>query len=220
MTTYAYVRTSTNKQDMDTQRLAVLEQARRLGLHVDEFVEIAMSSQRTPKARRVEELMGKLESADTLIVSELSRLGRSVEEIAALVNELVRRKIRLIAIKQNIDIKDNHDINSKVMVTMFSLFSELERDLISQRTKEAMAVKKSKGVRLGKPPGTIQASKFDKDRPVIEELLSYGTPVRQIARYLRYPNHIGLNSYINKRIEKTSLLKQKVKPASHHEDTR
>lgn len=215
MTIYAYVRTSTNKQDMDTQRLAILEAARQKNLHVDEFIEIAMSSQRTPKARRVEELMEKIVSADTLITSELSRLGRSVEEVAAIVNELIRRKIRLIAIKQGIDITDGHDMNSKVMVTMFSLMSELERDLISQRTKEAMAVKKSKGVRLGKPMGTIQHSKFDKDRELIERLLSYGTPVRQIAKYMGLSNHIGLNSYVNKRIKKPASTPAPPHPASH-----
>ena len=85
------------------------------------------------------------------------------------------------------------------MVTLFSLFAELERDLISLRTKEALAAKKSQGVKLGKPKGTIQKSKFDKDRGRIEELLGLGLSVRKIAKLLDYPNHIGLNTYINKR---------------------
>lgn len=200
--TYAYLRTSTDKQDLDSQRLAIFEYARQHDLRVDEFVEIAISSRKTPKQRRIDELMEKLESADTLIVSELSRLGRSIEEVVAIVNALVRRKIRLIAIKQSLDIKDGHDMTSKVMVAMFSLFAELERDLISQRTKEGLAAKRKKGVRLGKPPGTLQKSKFDKDRKKIEELLGYGVSVRKIAEVLNYSSHRGLNTYINKRIKK------------------
>ena len=85
---------------------------------------------------------------------------------------------------------------SKVMVTMFSLFSELERDLISSRTKDALASKKSQGIKLGKPKGTIQKSKFDDDVEKIKELLSLGLSIRKIAKYLGLSNHIGLNNYI------------------------
>ena len=78
-------------------------------------------------------------------------------------------------------------------------FSELERDLISLRTKEALASKKRQGIKLGKPKGTIQKSKFDKDIDKIKELLELGLSVRKIAKFLGYKNHIGLNTYINKR---------------------
>jgi DNA invertase Pin-like site-specific DNA recombinase len=82
---------------------------------------------------------------------------------------------------------------------LFSLFAELERDLVSLRTKEALAAKKSQGILLGKPKGTIQKSKFDADRERIEELLKLGLSVRKIAKLLNYPNHIGLNTYVRKR---------------------
>lgn len=94
-------------------------------------------------------------------------------------------------------------MNSKIIITLFSLFSELERDLISLRTKEALASKKAQGIKLGKPKGTLQKSKFDKDIERIQELLSYGLSVRKIARVLGYTNHIGLNTYIKKRSLKT-----------------
>lgn len=81
--------------------------------------------------------------------------------------------MRVIAIKQNLDMKQ-HDMTSKVMITLFSLFAELERDLISMRTKEALANKKAQGIRLGKPTGTIQKSKFDQDVVKIKELLALG----------------------------------------------
>ena len=110
------------------------------------------------------------------------------------------RNIRLIVLKQNLDIvKDKQDMNAKIIITLFSLLAELEQDLISLRTKEALAAKKAQGIKLGKPKGTLQQSKFDKDREKIEELLALGLSVRKIAKYLGYPNHIGLNTYINKR---------------------
>jgi DNA invertase Pin-like site-specific DNA recombinase len=84
-------------------------------------------------------------------------------------------------------------------ITLFSLFAELERDLISLRTKEALAAKKTQGVKLGKPKGTVQKSKFDQDRARIEELLRLGLSVRKIAERLGYTNHVGLNTYVNKR---------------------
>jgi DNA invertase Pin-like site-specific DNA recombinase len=83
--------------------------------------------------------------------------------------------------------------------TLFSLFSELERDLISLRTKEALSAKKAQGQLLGKPKGTLQKSKSDQNVERIKELLSYGLSVRKIAKVLGYTSHIALNTYINKR---------------------
>ena len=196
--TIAYIRVSTDKQDLNNQKLEILEFARRTNRRVDEFVEIAVSSRKSSKKRRIDELVGKLSETDTLLVTELSRLGRSTGEVINLVNELLHRNIRVVIIKQNLEMAQ-HDMSSKIIVTMFSLFAELERDLVSQRTKEALAVKKAQGVKLGKPIGTIQASKFDKDRERIEELLCLGLSVRKIAKVLGYSNHVGLNTYVKKR---------------------
>jgi len=194
----AYLRASTDKQDLNHQKLEVLEFARRQGLHIDDYVEITISSRKTRQQRRIDELLQTLSETDTLIVTELSRLGRSTVGVIALVNALVERNIRVIALKQNLVI-DRQDMNSKIVITLFSLFAELERDLISLRTREAVAAKKAQGQRLGKPKGTIQKSKFDKDLSRIQELLGYGLSVRKIAKVLGYSSHIALNTYINKR---------------------
>lgn len=85
------------------------------------------------------------------------------------------------------------------LITFFSLFAELERDLISLRTKEALAAKRQQGIQLGKPTRTIQKSQYDQDRERIQELLQIGVSVRKIARLLNYPNHRSLNTYIQKR---------------------
>lgn len=196
--TIAYIRTSTDKQDLNNQKLEIFEFAKKNKLEVNDFIQMTISSRKTNKERRIDEMLSVLDDADTLIVTELSRLGRSTAEVIGLVNELIKKQVRVIAIKQNLDIKQ-HDMTSKVMITLFSLFSELERDLISLRTKEALASKKAQGVLLGKPKGTVQKSKFDKDVVKIKELLALGLSVRKIAIFLGYTNHIGLNTYIRKR---------------------
>jgi DNA invertase Pin-like site-specific DNA recombinase len=208
----AYLRASTGKQDLNNQKLEILEFSRKNNLKIDEFIKITISSRKTNKQRRIDEMVGKLVGSDTLIVTELSRLGRSTAEVIALVNALVERNIKVIILKQNLEIS-SHDMNSKIIITLFSLFAELERDLVSLRTKEALAAKKRQGVKLGKPKGTIQKSKFDKDVTKIKELLGYGLSVRKIAKVLGYSNHIALNTYINKRnIRDLSLQPVKVKP--------
>ncbi|OIN84336.1 recombinase family protein [Francisella sp. TX07-6608] len=195
---FAYIRVSTGSQDTQNQKLEIYEYARKNNLKIDHFIETEISSKKSTKSRRIEELLDKLEGADTLIITELSRLGRSTSEVIDLVNEMISKKVRLISIKQGLDIK-SHDMSSKIIVTMFSLFAELERDLISSRTKEALASKKAQGVKLGKPRGTLQKSKFDNDLDKIKELLSLGLSVRKIAKYLGLSNHIGLNNYITSR---------------------
>jgi DNA invertase Pin-like site-specific DNA recombinase len=194
----AYLRTSTDTQDLKNQKLEIYDYAGSRNIKIDEFIEMSVSSRKSKKQRRIEELLEKLQEGDTLIVSELSRLGRSTSEVIDLVNELIKKKIHFISTKQNIDIK-KQDMNSKIIITMFSLFADLERDLISVRTKEALKSKKAQGIKLGKPKGTIQKSKFDKDTEKIKELLDLGLSVRKIAGILGLKNHIGLNTYINKR---------------------
>ena len=194
----AYLRASTNKQDLNHQKLEILEFARKQQLNVSDFIEVTISSRKTNRERRIDELLELLHEADTLIVTELSRLGRSTAEVITLVNALVERDIRLIVIKQNLDMY-KHDMNSKIMITLFSLFAELERDMISLRTKEALAAKKAQGINLGKPKGTLQKSKFDKDVEKIKELVGYGLSASKMAKVLGYSNHLALNTYINKR---------------------
>lgn len=180
----AYIRVSTDTQDTDKQRLEILDYANRHGLKVDEFIAIEISSRRTSKERRIDELMEKLHDGDTLIVSELSRIGRSIPEVIGLVNAMIERGIRLVAIKQGLDIKGNHDIASKVMVTIFALLAELERDLTSYRTKTALAALKSGGKILGRPKGRKGKSRMDIHEPQIRELLAKKVSKSSIAKII------------------------------------
>lgn len=194
----AYLRASTDKQDLSHQKLETLEFARKKGLHIDDFIEATVSSRKTQKQRRIDELFEQLTGTDTLIITELSRIGRSTAEIIGLINTLVKNNVRVMVIKQNLDIS-KQDINSKIIITLLSLFAELERDIISLRTKEALHAKKIKGQFLGKPKGTLQKTQYDKDIDKIKELLGYGLSIRKIIRFLGYGSHISLYMYVNKR---------------------
>lgn len=135
----------------------------------------------------------------TLLVYDLNVFGRTAETILEIVKFLLENRIRIIVIKQNLDLVDNNDMLTKMILGVISMTISLEKDLMSLRTKEALTAKKLKGESLGKPKGTIQKSKFDKQRDKIEELLSVGLSVRKIAKLLGYNNHIGLNNYVKKR---------------------
>jgi putative DNA-invertase from lambdoid prophage Rac len=196
--TIAYIRVSTDKQDVNHQRLEILDYARRNDFKVDDFIEIEVSSRKSQKDRRIEEFINRLNPVDSLIVSELSRLGRSTSEVIELVNEMIKRKINLISIKQGLRISSKMDMQTKVVVTMFSLFAELERDIISERTKAALAGKKANGVRLGKPKGTIQSSKLDDRQETIRELLKHRVSKSAIARMVG-TSRTNLVEYIRRR---------------------
>jgi DNA invertase Pin-like site-specific DNA recombinase len=199
--TVSYIRASTDKQDIKNQRHEILEYGNREGMHIDEFIEVTISSGQSSRKRRIEELQERLEPGDALLVTELSRLGRSTGEVIILINDLIAYGVTITIIKQNLRLsRDLRDVTSKVMVTLLALFAEIERDFISLRTKEALASKKAQGVILGKPKGTIQASIYDKDRGRIEELLSLGVPQKRIIeRHLQYGTTKSISYYIKTR---------------------
>jgi len=197
----AYLRTSTDKQDLNNQKLEVLEYARRKKIHIDDFLAISISSRKSPRDRRLEELVAQLHAGDTLSVTELSRLGRSTGEVITLIDTLLAAGIGVVVIRQNLGLDHTRDdLQSITMITMLSLFAQLERLMISQRTKEALAAKKAQGVVLGKPKGTLQQSIYDKDRERIIALLRLGVSARRIStQHLRYGYPSSLDYYINTR---------------------
>jgi DNA invertase Pin-like site-specific DNA recombinase len=184
MPTIAYVRVSTNGQDVASQRLAIHEFAHRHGFQIDDFVQIQASSRWSPAARGVEQLLAHVATGDTVIVSELSRLGRSLGQIIQTVDQLLKRHIRFIAIKENIQLAGAHDMQTKVMVTLFGLFAELERDLISARTREGLAAAKTKGKRLGRPKGAVGKSKLNGREAEIRLLLEKEVSWTSIAKIM------------------------------------
>ena len=182
--TIGYIRVSTDRQTVDNQRLAILDYCHRNKFQVDDWIDVNMSSRRTPAQRRIDELLERLKEGDRLIVAELSRLARSVGQIAVTVSTLLKKKVRFISIKENISLNGGQNMQSKVMITMFSLFSEIERDLISERTKEGLRRARAEGKLLGRPKGTIGKSKLDGKEEEIKKFLKGGINKTNIARYL------------------------------------
>lgn len=184
MKTLACLRVSKDDQELDNQRLAILDYAQRSGIKVDGFFEKRVSTRKAPAERGIDALLNQLQAGDTLVVSELSRLGRSLGEILQIADALVARQIRLVSIKENIELNGKQDIQAKVMVAMIGLFAEIERDLISQRTREGLAAARAKGKVLGRPKGQRGRSKLDGSEEVIRELLRKDVPKSSVAKIL------------------------------------
>lgn len=179
--TIAYLRVSTDSQDLKNQKLEILEYADRNKFQITEWMEIRISSRKSQKERLIDLLLEKLVPGDCLIVSELSRLGRSVGQIITIMDELIKKKVKVIFIKQNMIINGKNDIQSKTMITLFGLFAEIERDLISDRTKAGLARARAEGKLLGRPKG-LGKSKLDGKEDEIKALLQKGVGKASIAK--------------------------------------
>lgn len=166
----AYVRVSTIRQETDNQLTGIRDYAEREHIEITEIVGETISGYKsTIVERKFSDVLESLEAGDTLIVSETSRISRRLIDVLNTIQQLIDRGISVIAVKENIVFRD--DINSKVLAFAFGLSAEIERSLISSRTREALARKKAEGVRLGRPPGSTSPDKlklYGKDEQIIE----------------------------------------------------
>ena len=178
----AYLRVSTAQQDVGSQRLAILEYARKHDFRIDDFIEATASGQASEKRRRLDELMNVLQRGDRLVVSELSRLGRSLGQIVAILDALAKAGVAFVAMKENIRIEGKRDIQTKVMTTLFALFAEVERDLISERTREGLAKARASGRKLGRPKGSLGVSRLSGKEDDIRRFLELGVSKTAIAK--------------------------------------
>ena len=189
-----YLRVSTGDQELEKNKSDILHLANHLNLGKVNFVEEIVSGKVSWKKRKIAEIIEEFTKGDTLIVSELSRLGRSMLECMEILSVAVEKGVRVYAVKGNWSLDSS--IQSKIVAMAFSMASEIERDLISQRTKEALRYKKEQGIKLGRPPGPGK-SKLDQYRPEIEALLANGSTQRFIAR--RYhTTEANLCNWLNK----------------------
>ena len=192
-----YIRVSTEEQDVKNQRLAILEYAQRNKLDIEDFIEVTISSRKSNTERRIVELVERLNAGDTLVVAELSRLGRSLSQIVTLVDTLRANGVQLITIKEAIDTAKN-DISTKTQIAMFGLFAEIERDLLSQRTKEGLSRARKEGVILGRPKGSLSVSKLDGREDEIRRYLKLGLNKTAIAKLMEC-SRPTLNNFIKTR---------------------
>lgn len=148
---YGYIRVSTDKQTVENQRFEILQFCKKNHLKIDSWIEETISGTLTPEKRELGNLLSHIKKDDLIICSELSRLGRSLFMIMSILNLLMEKGARIWTIKDNYRLGD--DIQSKVLAFAFGLSAEIERNLISQRTKEALALKKAQNIKLGRPKG-------------------------------------------------------------------
>ncbi len=148
---YGYIRVSTDKQTVDNQRFEIERFCLRNSLTIDHWIEETISGTKLPEKRLLGSLLAEAKIGDLIVCSELSRLGRNMFMIMSILNHLMINGVKIWTIKDNYRLGD--DIQAKVLAFAFGLSAEIERNLISQRTKEALARKRSEGVRLGRPPG-------------------------------------------------------------------
>lgn len=148
---YGYIRVSTDKQTVENQRFEIENYCRERDLIVNAWIEETISGMKKIDDRKLGKLLGRLKPNDTIICAELSRLGRNMFMIMSILNYCMENNIKVWTIKDNYRLGD--DLTSKVLAFAFGLSAEIERNLISQRTKEALARKKSEGIQLGRPKG-------------------------------------------------------------------
>jgi DNA invertase Pin-like site-specific DNA recombinase len=177
--TVGYLRVSTTEQELEKNKADILRLANHNDLGKVQFVEEKVSSKVSWRKRRIAEILDSLQAKDTIIISELSRLGRSMLECMEILSIATQKGINVYAVKGNWRL--DQSIQSKIIAMAFSMAAEIERDLISQRTKEALRFRKAQGIKLGRPKG-VGKSKLDAYRPEIEGLLANGATQRFIAK--------------------------------------
>jgi len=198
MRTIAYLRISKDSQDLNNQRYTILDYAHKHDIKINEFIEITISSRKSPEERGIDDLLNRLGPEDCLIVSELSRLGRSVGQVITIVDALIKRSTSFIAIKESIVLNGyKQDIQAKVTITLFGLFAEIERDLISERTKAGLAAAREKGKLIGRPKGTFK-SRLDGRENEIKLYLGKKVSKASIAKILEV-SETTLHSFIKSR---------------------
>jgi DNA invertase Pin-like site-specific DNA recombinase len=193
--TIAYLRVSTIDQEIEKNKAAILHLANEKNLGKVSFIEETISGKISWRKRKIANILDEAQSGDRIIVSELSRLGRSMLECMEILSIATQKGVAIYAVKGSWQLDDT--IQSKIVAMAFSMASEIERDLISKRTSEALRVRKAAGMRLGRPRGPGK-SKLDIYRPEIEALLANGTTQKFIAK--RYGStEANLHHWLKKR---------------------
>ncbi len=182
---YGYIRVSTDHQDCENQKLGIETKARSLGLTIDKYIEDAgISGTKEPEKRALGGCLKKLKPGDVIICSELSRLGRKLFMVMRILEHCMRVGACVYTVKDGYVLGDN--IQSKVLAFAFGLSAEIERDLISQRTKEALAVRRASGQKLGREKGSKNKShKLDGQAAILKKMLDSKTPKTKIAKKLK-----------------------------------
>ncbi len=177
----AYLRVSTNKQHLENQQQEIKKFAAYRGLHIDKWYHDVVSGKVSSNDRKLGDLLESLHEGDCLIVTEVSRLSRTLIDIMNIINTCIQRKIVLHSTKEGYTFENN--LNSKILGFAFGLVAEIERNLISIRTREALAVRKAEGKKLGRPQGSCpQLNVLIQNKEKVIELMDNSVSYKKIAK--------------------------------------
>lgn len=178
---YAYIRVSTEMQTYSSQEFEIRKYCETRNITIGKWVSESVSGTKSFEKRTLGRLIRKMGKGDMLICTEISRLGRNMLMIMSILNICSSKGISIHSIKDNFDLSDN--INSKIIAFAFALAAEIERILISERTKEALALKKQSGVRLGRPPGSSKKKvTIYKEWDKVAQMIDLGMPLSRVAK--------------------------------------
>lgn len=184
---YGYIRVSTDKQTVENQRFEILKYSKKENLKVSEWIEETISGTISPRKRKLGKLLERTQRDDIIICSELSRLGRNMFMIMSILNSLMERGVIVYTVKEGY--KLGEDLTGKVLAFAFSISAEIERTLISQRTREALKRKKAEGVKLGRPVGSKNLHyKLTGKQEEIQTLIALGFPKTFISKQFGVSN--------------------------------
>lgn len=195
---FAYIRVSTELQSYEGQRYEIEQWVSRRQWVIDKWVQEKASGTKALKKRTLDGLLKRMKKGDTLICTELSRLGRNMMMVMSILNTCSQKGIKIYSIKDSFELSDS--LNAKIIAFAFSLAAEIERNLISQRTREALAAKRAAGVKLGRPFGKSRERKrFEQKEAYIRAQLAQGVTIGSLADELHVHRNT-LSRYLNERL--------------------
>lgn len=195
---FAYIRVSTELQSYEGQHYEIEQWASRRQWVIDKWVQEKASGTKELKKRTLDGLLKRMKKGDTLICTELSRLGRNMMMVMSILNTCSQKGIKIYSIKDSFELSDS--LNAKIIAFAFSLAAEIERNLISQRTREALAAKRAAGVKLGRPFGKSRERKrFEQKEAYIRAQLAQGVTIGSLAEELHVHRNT-LSRYLNERL--------------------
>lgn len=182
MANYAYLRVSSDSQDVTNQKHGIYEYTNKVGIGNLAFIEDVVTGKKKWRERKLGSIIDGMESGDCIVFAEVSRIARSTLQVLEVLEECMEKNVNVYIAKQNMQLDGS--MQAKITATVLGLAAEIEREFISMRTKEALAARKKEGMILGRPKGPAKTLKLDPKREQIEKYLSMGLGVRVVAKLI------------------------------------